>query len=216
MRSVRAFLLFAIMPFAILLSTSACQVQSAENTAPLPDATWFRYASPAEAGFSSDGIATARALSDSLGAKAAILIQNGAIVTEWGDTETVAPIASIRKALFSALVGIAVGNGTIDTSKTLADYGIDDTPPLTEAEKRATVHDLLTSSSGVYHDASREGPQTRKPPRGSAEPGEQWYYNNWDFNAVAAIYEQETGTGMFDALGEKLAQPIGMEHYQSA
>lgn len=201
---------------AAVLPSAACQAQPSSNTAPLPDSTWFRYASPADAGFSADGVAEARAMSDSLGGKAAILIHDGAIVTEWGDTQTVAPMASIRKSIFSALVGIAVGNGVIDTSATLADYGIDDTPPLTDAEKRATVHDLLTSSSGVYHDASREGPMTRKPPRGSAEPGEQWYYNNWDFNAVAAIYEQETGTGMFDALDKKLAEPIGMEHYDPA
>jgi CubicO group peptidase (beta-lactamase class C family) len=173
----------------------------------------MQYASPENAGWSSDGIAAARAHADSLGVKAVMLIHRGAIVTEWGRTRDLAPIASIRKSLFSALFGIAVAEGQIDTSATLADLGIDDTPPLTEAEKRARVADLLTTSSGVYHAAAGESPQTQKPERGSAAPGEQWYYNNWDFNVLGTIYEQETGTRIYEAFEAQIADPIGMEDY---
>ena len=179
----------------------------------VPDSTWYRYESPEQAGFSSDGIADAKAYADSLGSKAVMLIHDGAIVTEWGNTDELAPVASIRKSMFSALIGIAEHEGAIDTSSTMGELGITDSTPLTPLEKRATVRDLLISSSGVYLPASGEGPGNNKPPRGSAEPGEQWYYNNWDFNVLASIYEQQTGMGMYEALGEKLAEPVGMENY---
>ena len=179
----------------------------------LPDTTWYRYESPEQAGFSSEAIAEAKAFADSLGSKAVMLIHDGAIVTEWGNTAELAPVASIRKSMFSALIGIAADQGVIDTSTTIGELGITDSTPLTELEKRATVRDLLTSSSGVYLPASGEGPGNNKPPRGSSEPGEQWFYNNWDFNVLASIYEQETGMGMYQALEQKLADPLQMEDY---
>jgi len=204
--------------FIVLMMTmglvSACQAQSASlPRAVYPDTTWMQYASPEAAGWSSDGIAAARAVADSLGAKAVMLIHRGAIVTEWGRTRDLAPIASIRKSLFSALFGIAVAQGQIDTSATLADLGIDDTPPLTDAEQQARVADLLTTSSGVYHAAAGESPYNQKPERGSAAPGERWYYNNWDFNVLGTIYEQETGTRIYEAFEAQIAEPIGMEDY---
>ena len=206
------FLLFALM-IAVSIAT-ACRAQP-ESTARAvyPDTTWMQVASLPNAGWSPAKIEATRAVADSLGAKAVMLIHRGAIVTEWGRTRELAPIASIRKSLFSALFGIAVAEGQIDTSATLADLGIDDDPPLTGAEKQARVADLLKTSSGVYHQAAGESPRTRKPERGSAEPGERWYYNNWDFNVLGTIYEQETGTRVYEAFEEEIAAPIGMEDY---
>lgn len=211
--SLRLWLPFGPLMIALCV-VSACQAQSTSSPRVVyPDTTWKQYASPEAAGWSSEGIAAARAHADSLGAKAVMLIHRGAIVAEWGRTRVLAPIASIRKSLFSVLFGIAVAEGQIDTSATLADLGIDDTPPLTEAEQQARVADLLTTSSGVYHAAAGESPQTQKPERGSAAAGERWYYNNWDFNVLGTIYEQETGTRIYEAFGAQIAEPIGMEDY---
>lgn len=200
----------------VLCVASSCYAQSADSHSEVyPDTTWMRYASPEEAGWSSEGIEEAVAFADSLGSKALMLIYKGAIVTEWGATRELAPIHSIRKSLFSALAGIAVAEGKIDTSATLAELGIDDIPPLTEAEKQARVADLLTTSSGVFHNAASEPPGIQKPERGSAAPGEVWHYNNWDFNVLGTIYEQETGSRIFEAFEERIADPIGMEDYHS-
>lgn len=144
----REWLLLIVLMVALGV-VSACRAQSASPPrAVYPDTTWMQYASPEDAGWSSEGIAAARAHADSLGAKAVMLIHRGAVVAEWGRTRDLAPIASIRKSLFSALIGIAVAEGEIDTTATLADLGIDDMPPLTDTEKQARVANLLTTSSG--------------------------------------------------------------------
>ena len=99
----------------------------------------------------------------------------------------------------SALIGIAVGHGQIALDATVGGLGIDDNPPpLTVEEKQATVRDLLEARSGVYHGANYETPDmaARRPPRGTHPHGTFWYYNNWDFNALGAIYEHAVGQGL--------------------
>ena len=88
-------------------------------------------------------------------------------------------------------------------------------PSLTPEEKQATVRDLLKSRSGVYHEAAAEAQimiKTR-PERGSHAPGTFFYYNNWDFNALGTIFEQETGTKIFEEFKIKIADPVGMEDF---
>lgn len=164
----RSLILFAIAVIGVPISCSGQTVPSAD--AVYPDSTWMQYASPDEAGWSTEAIETIRHFADSLGARAVMLVHGGAIVTEWGWTRDPAPVRSIRKSLFSALLGIAVEEGAIDTTATIADLGIDDTPPLLDIEKQARVIDLLTTSSGVYHEAAAEPAGMRKPERGSAIP----------------------------------------------
>jgi CubicO group peptidase (beta-lactamase class C family) len=105
--------------------------------------------------------------------------------------------------------------GDIRLDKTLAELNINDTPPLTEQERSATVEHLLQSTSGIYHSALYEvGSWKRnKPERGTHQPGETWYYNNWDFNALGTIFEQETGKEIGPAFYEEIARPIGMQDF---
>jgi hypothetical protein len=57
-----------------------------------------------------------------------------------------------RKSLISALDGIAMAEGRISLSSTLAQLAVDDKPPsLTDAEKQATVRDLMMARTGIYH-----------------------------------------------------------------
>ena len=59
--------------------------------------------------------------------------------------------------MLSSLYGIHVDNGNIDLDATLEELNIDDiSPGLTDAEKQATVRDLISSRSGVYHVAAAE------------------------------------------------------------
>lgn len=53
-----------------------------------------------------------------------------------------------------------------------------------------------------------------RPPRGSHAPGTFWYYNNWDFNVLGTIYRRTTGEDIFQAIGARIATPIGMQDYR--
>ncbi|MDX1578261.1 MAG: serine hydrolase, partial [Gemmatimonadota bacterium] len=81
-------------------------------------------------------------------------------------------------------------------------------------ERRATVFDLITARSGIYHPASNAGDNSADaPPRGSQEPGSYFLYNNWDFNAAGAAFELMTGRAIYDALQSDLAEPLEMQDF---
>jgi len=184
----------------------------------VPAAQW-EHATPSELGWSDSGLAQARAFSEQIRSSAAVIIQHGKVVAEWGDTTKPIDLASIRKSLLNALIGIAVSEHHLKLDSTLGELGIDDNAPgLTEVEQGATVRELLQARSGVYHAALYETPAMAKarPPRGSHAPGTFWYYNNWDFNALGTIYEHATGAGIFEAFERQIAAPIGMQDYKSA
>ena len=53
-----------------------------------------------------------------------------------------------------------------------------------------------------------------RPRRQSHPPGTYWYYNNWDFNALGTIFEQETGTKIFKEFDRRFAKPLQMEDFK--
>lgn len=182
-----------------------------------PGKSWQSVERPEAVAWSSAKLARAKSYADFIDTDAVMVVVGGRVVCQWGDVSARFMAHSMRKSFLSALYGVAVGEGKIRTDATLASLGIDDTPPaLTDAEKRATVRDLLRSRSGVYHPAALETPDMAltRPARGSHPPGSHWHYNNWDFNALGTIFEQETGTKIFDAFQTRIAGPIGMEDFR--
>ncbi|NKB71975.1 MAG: serine hydrolase [Candidatus Latescibacteria bacterium] len=182
-----------------------------------PAAAWMEASSAAEAGWSTAKLAEARTLYDGLESAALMVVEDGRIVVSWGQVERRLFIHSVRKSLLSALIGMYVEEGRIDLDKRLVDLGIDDSPDgLTAAEKQARVVDLLQARSGVYHLSASQSESARAglPERGSHAPGTFFYYNNWDFNALGTIFEQETGTKIFEAFQRRLAGPLEMEHFR--
>ena len=183
--------------FAVVLLGALVRFEAATAEDGFPAAEWERV-TPAELGWSEAGLAQARSFSDQIRSSAVVIVQHGKVVAEWGNTTKPMELASIRKSLLSALIGIAVSDHLTSLDSTLGELGIDDnTPGLTGIEKGATVRELLEARSGVYHAALYETPDNAKmrPSRGSHPPGTFWYYNNWDFNALGTIYEHATGTG---------------------
>ena len=136
---------------------------------------------------------------------------------QYGDVQAVSYLASVRKSVLAILFGNYVASGKIRLNKTLAALGIDDVGGLTSGEKQATIRDLLTARSGVYHPASNAGDDLASaPPRGSQQPGTYFLYSNWDFNALGTIFEKETGRDIYDALESDLARPLGMQDFDRA
>ena len=176
----------------------------------------MRLASPELSGWSAEKLEKIHQYVVDIGSTSAMIVQHGVVVAAWGDVAHRSNLHSCRKSLLSALIGIAVAEGKINLGDTLDKLAIDDKKPsLTPQEKQATVRDLLEARSGVYHPTVYEtrGMEEAKPPRGSHPPGTFWYYNNWDFNALGFIYEQATGTRIFDAFYREIAQPIGMQDF---
>ena len=182
----------------------------------VPGAAW-EHVAPTAAGWSEAGLAEARDWSERMRTSALLIVQHGRIVADWGDTAARFELASVRKSFLSALIGIAVAEKTIDLDSTMGALGIDDNAPgLSQTEKGATVRMLLEARSGIYHPALYETPGMAKarPRRYSHAPGTFWYYNNWDFNALGTIYEHATGRGIYEALADLIARPIGMQDYR--
>ena len=174
----------------------------------------MRYAEPGEAGFDVAKLEAARKTWESLPSSAFLVVADGAVVAAWGEPDRRFMCHSVRKSLLSALFGIYRDRGKIDLDKTLADLGIDDWPdPLLPTERQARTIDLLRARSGVFHPAAYAG-RTDSRPRGSQGPGRFFAYNNWDFNTLAAILEQETGARVFEAFGENFARPLGMQDFR--
>ncbi len=196
---------------AVVMVATVCDAQDVDNS-------WRQYASPAEAGFDADMLEEVGTLADSVGSGALMVIYEGNVLASWGDVERKFELHSVRKSLVSALFGQAIHAGIIDLDDTLEDLNIGELTPLSEKEKSARVRHLLSATSGVYLPAaySPEDQDRNRPQRGSHDPGSHWFYNNWDFNVAGVIYEQETGSDLYDAFEEYIAGPIGMEDYSSS
>ena len=201
--------------FLVVVLTFLCPPVRSQDG--YPGEKWQRASSPEELGWSSEKLKRARKYSEAIGSSAVMVIVNGLILDQWGQTTRRFRCHSIRKSFLSALYGIHVKEGRIHLSKTLHDLGIDDVEPsLTPLEKQATIADLLKARSGVYHLALYESPSmaAQRPRRGSHPPGAFWYYNNWDFNALGTIFEQETRTRIFEEFKKRVAEPLQMQDFR--
>ncbi len=108
----------------------------------------------------------------------------------------------------------------MELDATLADFGIDASPCVTDQERSPTLHHLLTSCSGVYlalhsgstYDIFRNRPSDW-PQRGSAAPGVEFHYSDWDFNVLGEIYQRVSGVALFAATDGILARPLGFRDW---
>jgi CubicO group peptidase (beta-lactamase class C family) len=181
-----------------------------------PRGEWRQYASATDAGYDAAELARIRTFAEQSGSAAVLLVQDGRVVFAWGDPSQRFRTASIRKSLLSLMFGAPAVRSTIRLDRSLADLGIDDLQPLTVQERSATVEHLLSARSGVYHPAAFEPASmtANRPARGSAAPGSRWFYNNWDFNALATIYQRQTGMDVFEGFRSTLAAPLGLEDFR--
>jgi CubicO group peptidase (beta-lactamase class C family) len=173
----------------------------------------LEWVSPEEAGWSSAELQATHQYAIQSGCKAAMALYDGKVFFSHGNIHTNYEVHSIRETFLSALYGIHFARGNVDLDATLEDLHIDDiTPGLTPAEKQAKVEHLLMSRSGVYHEAAAEDPTMidESPVRGSHAPDTFFYYNNWDFNALGTIFEQETGEEICEAFETEIAEVVGM------
>jgi CubicO group peptidase (beta-lactamase class C family) len=201
--------------FALAAISADSHLMAQSRLAPVyPAAVWERIAAES-VGFSTAGLAAARARLAASASTGLLAVVGGRVVFEYGDVDTVSYIASARKSVLSMLYGIHVARGEIDLDATLAQLAIDDRGGLTDVERRARVRDLLTARSGVYHPAANEGDdRERAPVRGSQQPGTYFLYNNWDFNALGTVFERTTRQDIYDAFQHDIATPLEMQDFR--
>ena len=182
-----------------------------------PAAAWEHIRDPAAAGWPQAGLDAVRARLANTQTTGFLAISGGRVLMEYGDVQSTKVVASVRKSLLSTLFGNYVASGKIRLDKTLLDLGIDDTGGLSAAEKEATVRDLLSARSGIYHAASNGGDDSASASaRGAVSHGTYFLYNNWDFNALGTIFEKETGKNIYDAFESDLARPLEMQDFDRA
>ena len=181
-----------------------------------PNKSWDVHSNPTAGGWNQEQLEQAKAYYEQLESSSVLLIHKGMIIVDWGDSEKKFRCHSIRKSFLFSLIGIYENKGLIDVNKNLAELKIDDLEPLSSTEKQATILQMLKCRSGVYHPAAYETASmaAKRPKRESYTPGSFYYYNNWDFNTLSTIFEQETGKKIFKEFQTQIAQPLGMEHFE--
>ena len=218
MNKVNILIFIFLMCVGLLLSCSGDAGPEVNISSKLSiESEDLEYVSPEKVGWSSEELEEARQFSEEIGAAAVMALYDGKAFIAWGKIAKKYWVHSIRKPFLNALYGIHVERGNINLDLTLEELNIDDIPPaLTEEESQANVSDLLKSRSGVYHEAAAEAQSMidSRPPRGSHPPDTFFYYNNWDFNALGTIFENETGTKIFEEFKTEIADPIGMQDFK--
>lgn len=218
----RIFLIFTCVLMSLIIPHCAQDKISSLNPVvysppPLTETTWELIADPDSAGWSSEKLRNAFSYSKTISTAAVMIIFRDQVLYYWGNIDQKYWTHSCRKSFMSALYGIHVEEENIDLDKTMEELGIDDkNPSLSDQEKQATVRMLLQARSGVYHEAAAESASMKaaRPARHSHLPGSFWYYNNWDFNALYTIFEQETGKLFFEELKARIFDPIGTEDFE--
>ncbi|MEJ2585477.1 MAG: serine hydrolase [Robiginitalea sp.] len=176
---------------------------------------WVYNESPETSGWDAEKAAQYnRYIIDSTVVTGLVIVQDGQIVFEYGDIKENSYIASCRKSVLAMLYGKYVQNGTIDLTKTIKTLNIEDVEGILPVEQEATVQDLISARSGVYHpEGYPGGMQQFAPERGSVKPGDYWLYSNWDFNVAGYVFEKETGKNIYDEVEAQLAEPLGMQDW---
>ncbi|WP_420319206.1 serine hydrolase domain-containing protein [Ekhidna sp.] len=205
----------------IVLFLISCSFSGNTQTNPdlskvFPEKEWQKI-TPEEVGYSSKKLDRAKTKFEEIGGVAALIVVKGYVIADWGMTEKNFDCRSFRKSFLSSLYGIYQEEGAIDINKTLGELQINDGGKLNANELQTQVKYLMSSSSGIYLPAAFEEASNRaKPERGLHQPGEHFQYNNWDFNALSNIFNDQTGKDLFLEFQNRIASPIGMEHFDAS
>ena len=189
------------IPIAVLLMCGAASAQ----TFRWPTPEWTRAGLSASVGFSDTGLAKYREwLQSNVDSKpwGTVIIRHGLIVFEeygaGGTRDTAWEVGSLRKSIYSALVGMAIEEGKISLDSEVWKIW----PPIydltkKDKDKRVLYRHLIGSTSGW---------------RTQAGPGEEWRYSNVAFTAGHAVLARLYGLPddkLAPLVEERLKRPLG-------
>jgi CubicO group peptidase (beta-lactamase class C family) len=182
-----------------------------------PTANWDETPQGSLPSGSSQALDQTRTYLSTIATTSLIGVKAGKVFFSYGSVEKPGIVASVRKSVLSMLYGRHVEQGLIDIRRTIGEVGIDDLEGLLPNEKQATIQDILTARSGVYHNSSNLNDDHKSAPaRGSQRPGSYFLYNNWDFNVAGTIFERLTGGNIFQSFNESFALPLQLQDFSIA
>ncbi len=153
------------------------------------------------------------------GGPAGMVVKNGYIVAEWGDTKCVDMTFSVTKSYLSTVAGLAIDAGLIaDVHDKAGDYVRDGTFA-SEHNSKITWHHLLNQSSDWSGTLWDRPDWADRPPEGHTpeelkrrelkEPGTSFKYNDVRVNVLAYSLLQVWRRPLPVVLKEKIMDPIG-------
>ncbi|SDX52175.1 serine hydrolase [Paenibacillus sp. CF384] len=151
-----------------------------------------------------------------------VILRGGSLLWEWHDknADRVSAIYSCTKSILSALIGIAIGHGHINSiDDPIADYFSSLAATNDQRKRSIRIKHLLSMTSGL------EWPDFDKPywtmkraddwisfilsqPM-AHEPGEAFAYNSGGSHLLSAILTQATGTSAYAYAEEHLFHKLG-------
>lgn len=141
-----------------------------------------------------------------------LVIRQGAIVAEFGDTTAVDEIASATKSFLSLLAGVAVDRGLIRDvhGSVFVDTGL--ALLASPHNRRITWHHLLQQTSEWDGELFGKVPTGHRGERiGDSlhEPGAYWEYNDVRINLLARCLLDVFGTPLDEVLDQAIMTPMG-------
>lgn len=147
-----------------------------------------------------------------------LILHQGTIISEhyWRGFSATSyqPIFSVTKSVVSALVGLALADGKLTLSDTLAQWFPEMNLAPESHAASVTIRHLLTMSSGFQRPDGRISPDKRVAvllTRGAdALPGDKFHYINEDVDLLAVLLERALGESVMDYAHRRLFAPLGI------
>jgi CubicO group peptidase (beta-lactamase class C family) len=216
-------------PAGATQESAATQSSSTEGDTDSPeeDVYWpteaWRVAAPEEQGMDA---ALLQQMLDAIDEKilridSVLVVHNGYIVTEKYyppyKQDTMHGLQSVTKSVVSALIGIAIQEGYINSvDDAVLDYYPERTFENDDALKRSiTLEHLLTMSSGLAWDwekmvSSRDWVGYTLDQPMVSEPGREFYYSSGSAHVLSAIIQEASGMNTLDFAQLYLFDPLGI------
>lgn len=184
----------------------------------------WTYDTPEHQGIHESALSALHTTYDSFPLLSAVIVRNGAVVDAYYkdgyDEASVYTLQSVSKSITSALVGIAIEQGYLESVDVpLSDFF----PELLSAEdsrwSRITLRHLLTHTSGIASTDSSIWYEWRASENWLdylfalpiyTEPGTNFDYSTGNTHLLSAVLEQVTGKSLGDYASEVLFEPLGM------
>ncbi len=195
------------------------QPKTAEAVLQKPQFAWqWPQDLPENHGISNAALARFHSELDEVNVLAAVIVKDDYIIDEYYkpgyDENSLFIMNSASKSLTSALIGIAIDKGYIDS----VDVPVGEFFPELE-NSGITIWHLLTHTSGLASTDDVRWDAWRNSTNWLdyifnlpvvAEPGTEFSYSTGNTHLLAAILEQATGMGLYDFAKENLFAPLGM------